>query len=57
MLPHMISYVTVKVCRSQFITEREQIINLNNTTGAISDAGISSLHETHEYSISDVSAV
>jgi len=35
----------------------EIIINLNNTTGATSDAGVSNLHGTHEYSISDVYAV
>jgi hypothetical protein len=35
----------------------EKIINLNNTTGATSDAGVSNLHGTHEYSISDVYVV
>ena len=35
----------------------EKIINLNNTTGATSDAGVSNLHGTHEYSIIDVYVV
>jgi hypothetical protein len=35
----------------------EKMINLNSTTGATSDAGVSKLHGTHEYNISDVYVV